>query len=799
MRTRFHASRLVLQWLVTVCAGLPPAHLAAQPAGGQVAAGSVVFSASPGGLTITQGSSRAIVDWQDFSIRAGEFARFVQPDAASATLNRVVSGRPSHLLGTLEANGRVFLINPNGVLIGAGARIDTAGFLASTLDVANHDFLAGGDLHFAGDSTAAVSNLGAINALGGDVFLIARQVRNAGTIAAANGTAGLAAGSEVLLTTGGSERLFVRAASLPGTIVNAGVINAASAELKAAGGNAFALAINNSGVVRATGSATRGGQVWLVANGGEVGSSGTLAASSANGTRGGEVRVLGEKVNLSAGALVDVSGAHGGGTALIGGDYQGNNAAVLNARTAVIDAGATIRADATVAGDGGRVIVWSDVSTFFSGAISARGGAAGGNGGFAEVSGKGFLGYRGLADLRAPAGTTGTLLLDPTDITITGAGTDAAPTFGAFTAGVFDGGANGTSTIFIGTGVTDVNSTLLKQLAIANVIITTTSAGSGTGNIVVNGAINNSSLNALTLTAGNNLTVSSAIVSSGNLTFNSGNALALGASVSGSTVTFNHAGALTQSTGMVTASTALNFTGLGAVGTSAAPLATSASTIVLNKAAGAGLTVIHAANAVAGSGTTGGGLTLTSDTGVTMGTLTTAGITTLNADKNNDGAGTLTVTGTVATTNAALNITAADVVLTGRLNSGSAVTSITASASRSMGVGNFAAGNLRLTDDELGRITAAGLTLNTTDLTGDVVLSGISSLNNRNNGSLTINAGGTVTFSDESGYWPRSVTVNANDGIEVRVNLTALNGNIVLDGDADSTASPGDAIIRGGP
>lgn len=282
--------------------------MCAQPRGGQVVAGTATFDATAGALTISQTSDRAIINWQDFSLASGELARFVQPAATSATLNRVISALPSTLAGTLQANGRVYLINPNGILIGASARIDTAGFLASTLDVANQEFLAGGDLHFGGDSTAAIMNLGTINALGGDVFLIARQVENSGVITAGNGTAGLGAGSEILLTAGGAERLFVRATSVPGTIVNAGTISAATAELKAAGGNAFALAINNPGVVRATGSELRNGQVWLVATGGEaavVSVSGTIDASGKGaGQTGGSVSVLGKYVGLVGNAVI---------------------------------------------------------------------------------------------------------------------------------------------------------------------------------------------------------------------------------------------------------------------------------------------------------------------------------------------------------------------------------------------------------------------------------------------------------------------------------------------------------------
>ena len=207
----------ILYWALPV--------LFANPTGGVATEGSITITANGRTLTIQQQSQRAIVNWQDFSIAAGELTKFLQPDATSAVLNRVVSGNPSTILGSLAANGRVFLINPNGILIGAGARIDAAGFLASTLDVRDDDFLRGGDLLFRGDSTAAVQNLGTINALGGDIFLIARRVENQGRLGAANGTAGLAAGSEVLLTTGGSERVFVQAASAPGALVNTGQIS----------------------------------------------------------------------------------------------------------------------------------------------------------------------------------------------------------------------------------------------------------------------------------------------------------------------------------------------------------------------------------------------------------------------------------------------------------------------------------------------------------------------------------------------------------------------------------------------
>lgn len=361
---------------------LLPAALRANPVDGTVAAGAASISSSGDILTVTQTSNNAIINWGSFSIGAGELVRFLQPSADSAALNRVTGGDPSSIYGTLQANGRVFLINPNGVTVGAGGVINTQSFVASTLDLDDASFLAGGDLRFAGGSAAGIVNAGRIEALGGDVVLIARTVSNAGELSAPQGAVALAAGGEVLFQPGGNERVFVQAGSgeaLGVGIDQRGRILAATAELKAAGGNVYSLAINNEGLVRAAGVRREGGRVYLVADGGDIA--------------------------LRDGSVIDAGGEDGGGTALV----QGRNIRV--------ERGAALKADALASGAGGSVSVLASEAVAFDGIISARGGAAGGDGGSAEVSGR-LLGYRGSADLRAPAGAMGTLLLDPFDVTI---------------------------------------------------------------------------------------------------------------------------------------------------------------------------------------------------------------------------------------------------------------------------------------------------------------------------------------------------------------------------------------------
>lgn len=268
----------------------------ANPVGGNVIAGSAAISSTGNTLTVRQGTDRAIINWQGFSIGAGELTKFVQPNAGSAVLNRVVTGNPSALLGRLEANGKVFLINPNGILVGGGAVINTNSFVASTLDVSNAQFMAGGDLNFAGTSKAAITNLGTIKAQGGDVFLIAHSVENTGSIDAPGGVAGLAAGGDVLLKHTGDERLFVRttvatpdSAGATG-VENSGVIAAVQAELRAAGGSMYGLAVNNSGAVHAAGITERDGRILLTSDAGDIRNSGTLVARTASGD-GGTIRI----------------------------------------------------------------------------------------------------------------------------------------------------------------------------------------------------------------------------------------------------------------------------------------------------------------------------------------------------------------------------------------------------------------------------------------------------------------------------------------------------------------------------
>src|SRR5678816_1509254 len=258
----------------------------ANPVGESVVAGVAKFNRGGDSLLIRQDSQKLIIDWKEFSISNGELTRFLQPGSNSAALNRVSGGNPSAIYGSLQANGKVYLINPNGVFICPSSRVDAGSFVASTLQMSDADFLKGGNLTLAGESEASVVNLGTINALDGDAFLIAKTVENHGTINAPKGTVGLAGGTEVILQPKGDETIGVSIASGSGKVVNTGKIAAAQAELKAAGGNLYALAIQNSGSVRATGVERKAGRVFLRANAGNIENAGKIEAKNAKRSGG---------------------------------------------------------------------------------------------------------------------------------------------------------------------------------------------------------------------------------------------------------------------------------------------------------------------------------------------------------------------------------------------------------------------------------------------------------------------------------------------------------------------------------
>ncbi|WP_175429781.1 MBG domain-containing protein [Azospirillum argentinense] len=577
-----------LLFLLLSGTALTPLHSAvaddALPTGGRFTAGSGRIAEQAGGLRIDQGSRTGIVEWQGFSIGAGKSVHI--DNGAGATLNRVTGTLPSRIDGSLTATGSAYLVNRAGIVVGKEGRVATGGsFIASTHDVPDAAFAAQGDLTFAGTSKAAVVNMGTIASRGGDVALIARSVRNEGTIAAPKGTAALAAGYEVLAKekADADGRFVVKIGGADTEAVNAGTLAAANAEMRANGGNLYALAGNTGGLVKATGAATRDGRVFLTAGDGgavtvdspvvaqrrsaeagpkpdrptpEVRESGRRDGAAKRPPRsarrpevsGGDIRVSGESVRiagmldasgtagrggtlvatggtvvLSGTAVLDVSGT-AGGTLLVGGDYQGGrNAATRYLAEPVARARAlTVEAGAQLRADGTRGDGGRVV--LWSDRDTAFAGTISARGavrgGDAEVSGKARLAFTGTADLRGTAGF-GTLLLDPYNLTIS----DAADS------GMSGFSASGNDSVL------NVN-TLKSALGWANVLVTTGDGGTQAGDITMAAPLTWNASTTLTLSAYRDITVNAALTAQGDegmIVLKAGRDIAVNAAVTGET------------------------------------------------------------------------------------------------------------------------------------------------------------------------------------------------------------------------------------------------------------------------
>lgn len=370
----------------------------AAPSGLDIDAGNVVVSGlGTATVDINNFNQHAIVNWDSFSIQQGEVARFNQ-GANAAILNRVITNNPTEIYGRLEASqGSVFLLNPNGVLVGAGGVVDVAGMMTmSTLDVDDADFRNGGDMQFTGSSNTGITNFGTISSAGGDVVLMGGFVDNksGGQIGALNGTVAIGSGGDIILHEGGGTRISVRGASdYEGTGVdNQGEVRGASVEMKAHG-NVYALAINNGGAVRATGANRSNGRVRLQASGGSsninLGQGSNIVARA--GIDGGNVEVKSVGGSVAVNGEIDARGTTVGGDVLISGNtVTQSSVSLVNASGA--QAAGSVKVDAvdtaTLAGDllaegihgsGGQVTVTANRIVINDGAnLSADGATTGG-------------------------------------------------------------------------------------------------------------------------------------------------------------------------------------------------------------------------------------------------------------------------------------------------------------------------------------------------------------------------------------------------------------------------------------
>ncbi|MFO1448481.1 MAG: filamentous hemagglutinin N-terminal domain-containing protein [Opitutaceae bacterium] len=754
MKNRRKLSRQLRRWGGrTAALLLANAPLQAGPSGGQVVSGQASVSVD-GPLTTVTAGNNAIVRWNSFDVGRSETVQFVQPGAAARLLNLIGSLSPSQIDGTLRSNGQVYLVNPAGIYFGSSAVVDVGGLYAVGGSIAKEDFLAGLDRFTA--LSGDVRNEG--NLRGESVALIGRAVSNTGSIVSPGGFVGLISGGQVLLRGEGSH-ILVEAGRTEGREVaprgvqQSGTIDAGGGSAVLAAGDLYAVAITQSGTIRGSDIRVQG------QGGGDVVLTGSLDASTHQpGERGGSVEVTGERVGVLAGSMIDASGPAGGGEIRVGGDFQGANADVRNARVTLVARDALLRADATDAGDGGRVIVWADGSTIFNGTLSAKGAGAQGGGGFAEISGKVHLGFSGTVDLTGSGGRKGELLFDPDSITIQA----STPNL------------NGDKTTGDDiTGVGDLNNALLDEPGadsiitageVSKLLATSSLTLASTKTIAVNADVSWSSSSALTLTAGSSIDVAAKLTSSGSgsITLNAGSGgIALGADVSsGGTVTLDSAGAISQSAGRVNASI-LALEGSGSFGTSAASRNTvSTASLLLTKSAGSVFLENQRAGGLSLSGTA-TGATVNLDSRSATGATTqpvTVGAAGLLAGAATLSGSTVIVAGNLTATVSDVSINAAtSVTLTGDVDADDAV---------SVNFGTAGAGILTLA----GSITAPDGFTATGGASGDAIV-----LNTLAIGTATFDGGGGTDQVTIGGSAGQSISVTGSKAFSIgSLDFTAI-------------------------
>ena len=336
--------------------------LSAAPTTGTVTTGNATISQTSNTTTITQTTNKASINWQSFSVAPTETVNFVQPSASSITLNRVVGVTNSLIEGTMNANGQVFLINPNGIIFSKGSSVNVGGLVATTLNISDKDFQAE-NYTFSGKSTNFILNMGEIHInSGGYAVLAGKTISNEGLISAILGNVQLAGASQVTLNLNGNSliKLTIDKGVLNSLVENKGII-------KADGGQVYlttqALStvldgmVNNTGVIEANSIDTQNGKIVLFSQGGTTSVDGTLSAKNGFIETSADTLHVTSTANIQTASWLldptDLTIESTGGTDLTGGSVSAT--AVQNALST---ADVTLQADNNI--NVNENITWTD-------------------------------------------------------------------------------------------------------------------------------------------------------------------------------------------------------------------------------------------------------------------------------------------------------------------------------------------------------------------------------------------------------------------------------------------------------
>ena len=621
----------------------------AQPTGGRVSAGTASISQTPTTTTVTQTTQRAAVNWQSFDVGSQQRVTFAQPSSSSITLNRVTSGTPSEIAGRINANGQIAIVNQSGVVFHQGAQVNAAAVMVSASGISDRNFMAGRMVFDQpAKPDARVENRGTITVKqAGLAALVAPQVVNSGVINAKLGQVVLAGAQTATLDFYGDGLLSVdvtgQVAQMPtgpdgrratALVTNSGIILAGGGTVQmtaSAVDGVMQTLVQAGGYVSAGSVGGKTGQVVLSGIGGSISIEGNVSATgTATGTTGGRVQALASQaVTVASGAKIDVSGRAGGGTVALGTTLaRAANTSLTGAPTAsstAVQKGATVIADATETGPGGRVALLASGTTSLDGAVSAQGGKKGGDGGFLEVSG-GQVGLTGSVNLGAQRGQFGGILLDPQDLVIS----DASPAAG------FISYTPPNTVPAVSAGDLNPNSLWIAPAALQTLTVGTISLAASRNLTVASPLTLTIPSQSLILTAGNNLAVASPISTPGSINLVGDGSVAVSAALfssgTGNVSLSSGAGGLTLSAPVSTGGSIV-LSGAGPI-TVTGPLAsTGTGTILLNSGPG-GLTLSAPVS-------TGGSIFLSGAGPITVtGPLASTGTGTVSL---NSGAGALTI------------------------------------------------------------------------------------------------------------------------------------------------------------
>ena len=304
--------------LIAALMSLSAAHAHGGPAGGQVVTGTGRIEKSGPTTTITQESANLSLTWQSFNIARQEAVNFVQPSAKSIAVNRIYDTNGSKILGQLNANGQVYLINPNGILFGQGAQVNVGGLVASTLDIRDAS-LGGATRDFSGNGTGSIVNQGSIiAATGGYVALLGNTVINQGNINAPLGSVALGGGSSIKLTFQENHLvgMHIDQSLLDSLVANGSLIRADGGQVVMNAGakdTLLASVVNNTGSIEARSIEQHGGSITLLGGmaAGTVNVGGTLDASALAGGNGGVIETSAAHVKVSDSARVTTAASNG--------------------------------------------------------------------------------------------------------------------------------------------------------------------------------------------------------------------------------------------------------------------------------------------------------------------------------------------------------------------------------------------------------------------------------------------------------------------------------------------------------